>query len=255
MFINFPISVQFVPWCALKLPFSLPWNPRHTPQVPPDQYHILWRLPYPIHIQSNLTEQNFTMKPQCPEDQFVLLNTSKCVQRVLECYIIPEIIKFNLKKHTSNTYNISTRLKDENSSAEMIKFNIQKSISPSKNHLNLTENHPHISTQLKIQMPKLSNSTPKGPVFFPVRNMLSLTETTHIHTQQRNTQMKIQILKWTNSTLKNPFLLSGKVLNLTENHTNMTQEHTPKRWKLKNHLKCDRKSPIHTQSHKKKNHL
>ena len=89
MLVNLPISVQFVPGSALKLAHGLPWNPRSTPQVPPNQNHILRRLPNPNHIYPNLAKQDSTVKPQCPEDQFVLVNSTKRVQWVYKRYIIP----------------------------------------------------------------------------------------------------------------------------------------------------------------------
>lgn len=30
------------------------------------------------------------MKSQCPEDEFVILNASECIQGIRKCYIIPE---------------------------------------------------------------------------------------------------------------------------------------------------------------------
>ena len=112
VFINFAISVQFVPWSALKLSFSLPGNPRHTPKVPPDQYHILWRLPHPVHIKCNLSEQ----------DYFDDAKESRVKQ-------IPKIQESSFKNQVSrikNNEDQDSRLKIQESREDSIKISTKK---------------------------------------------------------------------------------------------------------------------------------
>lgn len=87
--INFAISIQFVAGGALELALCLPGDPRNTPQVPPNQYDILRRLPNPKYVNSNFSEQNSAVKPKCPEDQFVILNAGELVQWVCKRDVIP----------------------------------------------------------------------------------------------------------------------------------------------------------------------
>lgn len=89
MLINFAISIQFVAGGALELALCLPGDPRNTPQVPPNQYDILRRLPNPKYINSNISEQNSAVKAKCPEDQFVVLNAGELIQWVCKRDVIP----------------------------------------------------------------------------------------------------------------------------------------------------------------------
>ena len=89
MLVNFAVSIHLIPGSALKLTPGLPWNPRNALQVPPDEYHVFRRLPNPVHLNPNLPEQDFAMKPQRPEYQFVPLNPTERVQRIREGYIVP----------------------------------------------------------------------------------------------------------------------------------------------------------------------
>lgn len=82
MLVNFAITVQFIAGSALEVALGLPGYPGHTLQVPPDEYDILRRLPNPKYLQGNIPEQYSTVEPQCPEDQLVILDSSKFVQRV-----------------------------------------------------------------------------------------------------------------------------------------------------------------------------
>lgn len=93
--VDFAVPVQFVSRRALKLPFCFPRNSRHAFQVPSDQYDILRRLPNSENLQRYVSEQNLAMKSQCPEDQFVLLNTTKRVQWIQKRYIISAYILYH----------------------------------------------------------------------------------------------------------------------------------------------------------------
>lgn len=90
MLIYLPIPIQSIPRRPLKPSPCLPRHPGDPLQLPPDQDHVLRRLPDPKNLQPNLPKQNPAMESERREDQFIVFDSMKGAKRIDEGDIITE---------------------------------------------------------------------------------------------------------------------------------------------------------------------
>lgn len=96
MLIDLPIFVKLVLWHPIKMATTLPWNSWNAMNSPANQDDVLHRLPHTKDFNPQSPEEYPSVESQSPEDCFVVLNASECVQGILEHNIIPVYVESGL---------------------------------------------------------------------------------------------------------------------------------------------------------------